>query len=113
MARCSTLAPRVHPDTENCGPFLKALAEQTRWGIVQELLTSPLTVGELAHRLKVTQYNVSKHVRVLRETGIIETAKEGKHLRCEIVSDFRHHTAKNKNQLDLGCCVFRFDKKCC
>jgi DNA-binding transcriptional ArsR family regulator len=72
-----------------------------------------LTVGELADRLKATQYNISKHVRVLREAGIVKAVKQGKHLRCQIVPNFRHRITKNRNQLDLGCCVFRFDKKCC
>jgi DNA-binding transcriptional ArsR family regulator len=97
------------PGPDRCAPFLKALADGTRWRIVQELLAGPETVSELAERLKVSQYNVSKHLRVLRESGILETIKRGKHVHCRIVPDFQRRVAKNKNQLDLGCCVFRFD----
>jgi DNA-binding transcriptional ArsR family regulator len=96
-------------EVENCAPFLKALAGKTRWRIVQELLSGPLTVGDIAERLKATQYNVSKHVRVLREAGIIKAVKRGKHLNCEILPAFRRRVGNGKNQLDLGCCVFRFD----
>jgi len=78
--------------------------------MVQELLSSPLTVSELAERLAVSQYNVSKHLRVLRQAGIVETDRRGKHVHCRIVPAFQHRVATNENQLDLGCCVFRFDK---
>jgi DNA-binding transcriptional ArsR family regulator len=60
--------------------MLKALADETRWRIVKELLARPLTVGEIVEHLDVSQYNVSKHVRVLREAGILETARDGKHV---------------------------------
>jgi DNA-binding transcriptional ArsR family regulator len=89
--------------------MLKALADQTRWRIVQELLKRTLTVGELTQRLGVTQYNISKHVRILREAGIVTTQKDGKHLNCTIDPDLKQQIARNKNQLDLGCCTFRFD----
>ena len=98
------------PDSGCCTPFLKALGDKTRWRIVQELLSSPVTVSELAERLKASQYNVSKHLRILRAAGIVEAVKRGKHVHCRIVPAFQHRVAKDKNQLDLGCCVFRFDK---
>ena len=97
-------------DSECCAPFLKALADKTRWRIVVELLAAPMTVSELAERLKVSQYNISKHLRILREAGMVVSARQGKHIQCRIMSGFRRNVAKNKNQLDLGCCVFRFDK---
>jgi DNA-binding transcriptional ArsR family regulator len=87
------------------------LADKTRWHIVQELLSGALTVGQITNRLKATQYNVSKHLRILREAGIVEAAKHGKHLHCQIAPAFRRRIAKDRNQLDLGCCVFRFDTK--
>jgi len=89
--------------------MLKALADETRWRLVRELLKSSRTVTELTERLEVTQYNVSKHLRILREAGIVETRKEGKHLNCRVAEDFRKQIARNKSGLDLGCCTFRFD----
>jgi DNA-binding transcriptional ArsR family regulator len=94
----------------HCTAYLKALADGTRWHIVQELLLRPLTAGQLGDRLKVSQYNVSKHLRILREAGIVETARRGRYLQCQIVPTFRRKVGKGKNQLDLGCCVFRFYK---
>lgn len=89
--------------------MLKALADETRWRIVRELLAAPRTVGELVERLDVSQYNVSKHVRILREAGILETERDGKHVECRVAEDFRKRLTRGGNVLDLGCCTFRFD----
>ena len=53
--------------TQPCREIFKALADETRWLIVKELLGRPQTVGELAERLSVSHYNISKHLKVLRE----------------------------------------------
>jgi len=98
------------PDPECCTPYLKALGDKTRWRMVQELLSSPMTVSELARRLQVTQYNISKHLRILRKAGIVQALKRGKHVHCRIVPAFQRRVANNKSQLDLGCCVFRFER---
>jgi len=95
--------------SDDCIKMLKALADPSRWRIVQSLLAAPLTVTELTLRLGLTQYNTSKHLRILREAGIIQTEKEGRLLICSVVPAFRQKLARSKNQLDLGCCTFRFD----
>jgi DNA-binding transcriptional ArsR family regulator len=89
--------------------MLKALADNTRWRIVRELLATPLTVGQLVERLEVSQYNVSKHVRILREAGIVESVREGKHVECHVAGDFHKQPTQRERVLDLGCCTFRFD----
>jgi DNA-binding transcriptional ArsR family regulator len=89
--------------------MLKALADDTRWGIVKELLNGPCTVGELTQRLKVTQYNVSKHIRILREAGILGTHRQGKFVECAVEPGFRKRLSRKQTELDLGCCKFRFD----
>ena len=91
----------------NCVPLLKALADRTRWQIVRGLLERELTVTELTKLLNVTQYNVSKHLRILREAGIVRTQREGKHVRCSVKKDLRRKIRKKKDQLDLGCCSFQ------
>jgi DNA-binding transcriptional ArsR family regulator len=92
-----------------CIPVLKALADETRWRIVRELLRKTLTVSELTEQLEANQYNISKHLRILREAGIVTTEKDGKNLNCTIDPDLKQKISGNKNQLDLGCCTFRFD----
>jgi DNA-binding transcriptional ArsR family regulator len=94
----------------HCLPYLKALGDPSRWKIVRELLGKELTVGELVTRLDISQYNVSKHIRILREAGIIETEKSGKFVHVSITSPFRTKLSANSNTLNLGCCTFHFDK---
>ena len=49
-----------------------ALAEPNRLHIVELLRDGPLTVGEITERLGLQQPQVSKHLRVLSETAIVE-----------------------------------------
>lgn len=51
---------------------MSALAEPNRMQIVELLRECPLTVGEIAERLQLRQPQVSKHLRVLSEAGIVE-----------------------------------------
>jgi DNA-binding transcriptional ArsR family regulator len=92
----------------DCVPILKARADPTRWQIVRELLGGSLTVSDLTKRVHATQNNISKHVRVLREAGIVTTWREGKHVRCGIEKALQIKAIPSGDQLDLGCCSFRF-----
>lgn len=52
------------------------LAEPNRRTILQLLLQSERSVGELEHELGRPQPTVSKHLRVLREAGLVESRTE-------------------------------------
>jgi DNA-binding transcriptional ArsR family regulator len=52
------------------------LAEPTRRRILDQLLERPRTVGDLVATLKVSQPTVSKHLRVLRDAGVVEARKD-------------------------------------
>jgi DNA-binding transcriptional ArsR family regulator len=49
-----------------------ALAEPNRLHIVELLCDGPLPVGEIADRLQLHQPQVSKHLRVLTNAGLVE-----------------------------------------
>lgn len=51
---------------------LSAIAEPNRLQIVELLRDGPLTVGEITDRLGLRQPQVSKHLRVLSESGLVE-----------------------------------------
>lgn len=51
---------------------LTALAEPNRKRIVEILREGPQPVGEIVHRLKLRQPQVSKHLRVLSQAGLVE-----------------------------------------
>lgn len=94
----------------NCIPVLKALGEPTRIRIMRLLLKRSLGVNEISDRLGLSQYNTSKHLRILREAGLLEMQAEGKLRRYGIATKLAERLASNKNVLDLDCCTFRFDK---
>ncbi len=52
------------------------LAEPSRRRILDLLLEGESSVGELVRRLKLSQPGVSKHLRVLREAGLVTVRGE-------------------------------------
>ena len=55
---------------------LSALGEPNRLRIVELLRKGPSSVNEIAERLGLSQPLVSKHLRVLREAGIVRVRAE-------------------------------------
>jgi DNA-binding transcriptional ArsR family regulator len=49
------------------------IAEPNRRAILSLLVSSHQSVGEIEQKLRMTQPTVSKHLRVLRETGFVES----------------------------------------
>lgn len=57
--------------------FCKNLADANRLLIIDVLGKGELSVGELAQQLKLSQSNVSKHLALMREHGIVVARREG------------------------------------
>ena len=55
----------------------QALADPTRIMLLYALAESPKNVGELAEVLQLSQPNVSRHLKVLRERGMALATREG------------------------------------
>jgi len=111
-AHAEQLAPAVTTDRSfannppDWAALLKTLSDDTRLRLIAQLLRSEQSVEELANRLDLTHYNTSKHLRILRESGIVESHKQGRLVVSCIAAAFR---LRVKNQvLDLGCCRFDF-----
>ena len=51
---------------------LRALAEPNRFQIIELLLDGPRPVGDMADRLHLRQPQVSKHLRVLSDAGLVD-----------------------------------------
>lgn len=94
----------------DCVVALKALAEETRLRILQLLLKEPLSVNDISERLDVSQYNISKHLRTMREAGLLKVKKQGRQHLYLVTPNLRLQVAANRNILDLGCCTFELDK---
>ena len=93
-----------------CMAVLKALGELNRLRIMRLLLKEQLSVNVIARRLKISQYNVSKHLRILKDAGLVEMEKAGKERRHTVALSLKDQLAANQYVLELGCCTFRFDK---
>ena len=51
----------------------EVIAEPNRRAILSLLVSSPRSVGEMERQLRMPQPTVSKHLRVLREAGFVES----------------------------------------
>jgi DNA-binding transcriptional ArsR family regulator len=94
----------------NCIVALKALGEETRLRILRHLFKEKLSVTEVAERLHVSRYNVSKHLKIMREAGLLEIEKQGKNHLFSVAPALKSRLSANRNVLDLGCCTFRLDQ---
>lgn len=57
--------------------YLQVLAEPMRLKILQVLRSSDRTVGEVVEAVEGNQANVSKHLRILLDAGIVSRRAEG------------------------------------
>ena len=67
--------------TESVARRLKAVADPTRLAILHSLAAAPSTVGELATLFRLAQPTVSMHVKVLRQSGLVHSERQGGRLR--------------------------------
>lgn len=62
----------------------QALADPLRLSILRELMGGPATVSELTALTDATQPNVSNHLALLRERGLVRATREGRQMRYEL-----------------------------
>ncbi len=55
---------------------LRALADGSRRTVLDALTNGPATAGELAALLPIARPGVSRHLRVLREAGLVEVRQD-------------------------------------
>jgi ArsR family transcriptional regulator, arsenate/arsenite/antimonite-responsive transcriptional repressor len=55
----------------------KVLSDETRFKLINLLLTHDLCVGALAHHLGISEAAVSQHLKQLREVGLVKGEKRG------------------------------------
>ncbi|MDB4941926.1 MAG: ArsR family transcriptional regulator [Labilithrix sp.] len=64
-------------DAADLDATLAALADPTRRGVVDLLHRGPRRAGELAEALAMTPAAMSRHLRVLRTSGLVEETHDG------------------------------------
>jgi DNA-binding transcriptional ArsR family regulator len=68
------------PDTVNpvVNDSFKALSHPIRRGIVERLAAGPATVGDATRGFGVSKPAISKHLKILEETGVVTRVVEGR-----------------------------------
>ncbi|HSQ59435.1 MAG TPA: metalloregulator ArsR/SmtB family transcription factor [Acidobacteriota bacterium] len=64
-----------------------ALAEPNRLRIVELLRSGPRPVGEIGRRLRLRQPQASKHLRILKEAGLVAVRPEAQRRLYELRAD--------------------------
>ncbi|HET8996335.1 MAG TPA: metalloregulator ArsR/SmtB family transcription factor [Acetobacteraceae bacterium] len=67
--------------------FLRSLASRHRLMILCRLTQGEASVGELVRCLGLTQSNLSRHLAMLREEGLVATRREGVVIHYRIASE--------------------------
>lgn len=101
--RHDVLSPR------QCATVLKALADETRLRILESLLAEEKCVSDLVRELGCPQPHVSHHLRILRDSSVVEGIREGKQV-CYRISPIVQRALANQEgmALNFGCCELRF-----
>jgi ArsR family transcriptional regulator, arsenate/arsenite/antimonite-responsive transcriptional repressor len=73
--------------TEPLARRLKTVADPTRLALLHYLATEPSTVSQLATSFGLAQPTVSMHVKVLRETGLVQSVRQGGRLQLSAKPD--------------------------
>jgi ubiquinone/menaquinone biosynthesis C-methylase UbiE/DNA-binding transcriptional ArsR family regulator len=66
-----------HPDLDGTLAALRALAEETRLRVLVLLAEGELSVSDLTEILSQSQPRISRHLKVLVESGLVERHREG------------------------------------
>lgn len=65
----------------------KVLSEPLRLRIMQTLQGGELSVSEITEAVESTQPNVSKHLKMLQEAGLVGRRQEGNTVYCSIADE--------------------------
>jgi DNA-binding transcriptional ArsR family regulator len=62
----------------------RALADPTRRRILELLSRRDLTAGEIAEEFPIAFPSVSRHLGVLKDAGLVDSEREGQHIRYRL-----------------------------
>lgn len=71
---------RTVPRAATSSDVFNAIAEPQRRAILQVLAGDERSVNEVVHALGLPQPSISKHLRVLREVGLVESRRDGRQI---------------------------------
>jgi len=70
--------------------FAHALADETRWRIVQLIFNEPMCVCELADILEMPQSSVSSHMQVIKKASLLDSERCEKWIYYRVAVNHRH-----------------------
>jgi ArsR family transcriptional regulator, nickel/cobalt-responsive transcriptional repressor len=90
----------------SCAEILKVLADDTRLSVVRLLMAGPRHVSAINAELNVERTLLSHHLSTLRDAGVVESEREGKHVLYRLASQVE--SKRHGKVLELGCCRLDF-----
>jgi DNA-binding transcriptional ArsR family regulator len=72
------------PEPLSLDSTLHALADPTRRAILARLAQGEATVGELARPFAISQPSISRHIKVLTESGLVVQSVQGTKRPCRL-----------------------------
>lgn len=82
---------------------IRALTDPTRREILRLLRRGDMTAGEIAARFPMTQATVSHHLTVLKDTGLVQTEHQGRHVHYSLdATVFQEFLEELMNFFDVG-----------
>lgn len=92
---------------KNCAKMLKSLSEDTRLRIVKCLFKGEYSVTEIADMVERDHSQVSHHLGVLRNSGIVADRRDGKYIYYRLDPEY-FDTPGDGYTLDFKCCRIGF-----
>ena len=87
-------------DIEKTSEIFRALSGTTRLRIVVGLIEkNECNVNKMAEGLNIAQPNVSQHLSVLKNAGIIEGYRKGNQICYKVINEFVIKIVKNMEEL--------------
>lgn len=76
LTKLARAGREMRPHAAKAVELLKALANEQRLMILCNLVSGPLSVGQLNGRVPLSQSALSQHLSILRDTGVVATTRE-------------------------------------
>lgn len=86
--------------------MFKALGDETRLRILEALLSKTYCVCDLAKEMGLSQPTLSHHLKILRDTSLVNGVKDGQWIYCSV-----NHEAFDELGLDLPWLLSRYGKE--